>query len=108
MHLDILYKSIPYLTKEKVSCIINNYKEMKEQKRKEEEERLLMRSQQKKARGRSNSKRGRSEIDGEASHLFKNQQEGTNTGQKFQKTSLGNSKGCLGVSLQNEDELTLV
>ena len=57
MHLEILFKSIGYLTKERIACVLSNYKEVKEQKRKEEEERLLMRTQMKKARGRSTSRK---------------------------------------------------
>ena len=57
MHLEILLKSINYLSKERIEELLSSYKTMKEQKRKEEAEKLLIRSQMKKARGRSNSKR---------------------------------------------------
>jgi hypothetical protein len=40
MHLDILIKSISYLSVEKIQQLIVDYKEMKEQKRKEELEKL--------------------------------------------------------------------
>jgi hypothetical protein len=42
MHLDILYKSVPYISKDKIMKILSNYKETKMQKQKEEEERILM------------------------------------------------------------------
>ena len=40
MHLDILFKSVNFLCKNKVEAMIDNYKQAKEQKRKEEEERI--------------------------------------------------------------------
>lgn len=55
MHLDILYKSIGFLSEEKIAAKIDQYKQAKEQKRKEEEERLQMQIQIKKQRGRSNN-----------------------------------------------------
>lgn len=42
MHLDILFKSVPYISKDKIMKILSNYKETKMQKQKEEEERILM------------------------------------------------------------------
>lgn len=57
MHLEILYKSITYLSKERITGVLANYKKAKELKRKEEEERLLMRTQMKKSRGRSGSRK---------------------------------------------------
>lgn len=55
MHLDILYKSIGFLSEEKIAAKIELYKQAKEQKRKEEEERLQMQIQMKKQRGRGNT-----------------------------------------------------
>lgn len=55
MHLDILYKSIGFLSEEKIAAKIEQYKQAKEQKRKEEEERLQMQIQIKKQRGRSSN-----------------------------------------------------
>ena len=42
MHLDILYKSIAFLSEEKIIAKIEMYRQAKEQKRREEEERLQM------------------------------------------------------------------
>jgi|DEB0MinimDraft_12_1074336.scaffolds.fasta_scaffold16136_4 hypothetical protein len=39
MHLDILYKSINFLSKDKIQTVLNEYKLQKAQKLKEEEER---------------------------------------------------------------------
>ena len=55
MHLDILYKSISFLSQPKIEAMIEKYKQAKEQKRKEEEERIQMQIQMKKSRGRSNA-----------------------------------------------------
>jgi len=55
MHLDILYKSIGFLSEDKIAAKIELYKQAKEQKRKEEEERLQMQIQMKKQRGRSSN-----------------------------------------------------
>ena len=55
MHLDILYKSIGFLSKETIDSMIEKYKQAKEQKRKEEEERMQMQIQMKKSRGRNNN-----------------------------------------------------
>lgn len=40
MHLDILYKSIGFLSEEMIAAKIEQYKQAKEQKKREEEERL--------------------------------------------------------------------
>ena len=48
MHLDILYKSITFLSEEKIIAKIELYKQAKEQKKREEEERLQMQIQIKK------------------------------------------------------------
>lgn len=40
MHLDILYKSINFLSEEMIAVKIESYKQAKEQKKREEEERL--------------------------------------------------------------------
>lgn len=42
MHLDILYKSIPFMRKEKIDARLEEYVKLKNQKQKEEEERLQM------------------------------------------------------------------
>jgi hypothetical protein len=42
MHLDILYKSITFLSEEKIIAKIELYRQAKEQKKREEEERLQM------------------------------------------------------------------
>jgi hypothetical protein len=42
MHLDILYKSIGFLSKHKIDRILDEYKRAKEQKKREEEERLRL------------------------------------------------------------------
>ena len=40
MHLDILYKSINFLSKDRIKAKLDEYKKVKELKRKEEEERI--------------------------------------------------------------------
>jgi hypothetical protein len=40
MHLDILYKTIPLLSKERILAILEPYKKEKERKRKEAKERI--------------------------------------------------------------------
>ena len=40
MHLDILYKSVSFISGEKIMTILEDYKTAKEEKRKEEEDRL--------------------------------------------------------------------
>lgn len=52
MHLDILFKSVNFISREKIVKILNDYKESKMQKQKEEEERIIMQNQMKKSRGR--------------------------------------------------------
>jgi hypothetical protein len=56
MHLDILYKSISFLSKDKIMTILNDYKLQKAQKLKEEEERQHI-NQLRKIRGRNSSKK---------------------------------------------------
>ena len=56
MHLDILYKSIGFLSKHKIDRILDEYKRAKEQKKREEEERLRLQRQMKKSRGRQSKK----------------------------------------------------
>ena len=53
MHLEILFKSVPFLTLQKIEAMKDKYKKQKEQKRKEEEERLQMQQQMKKSRARN-------------------------------------------------------
>lgn len=53
MHLDILYKSITFLSEEKIIAKIEMYRQAKEQKKREEEERIQMQIQIKKQRGRN-------------------------------------------------------
>ena len=48
MHLDILYKSITFLSEEKIMAKIEMYRQAKEQKKREEEERIQMQIQIKK------------------------------------------------------------
>lgn len=60
MHLEILYKSIQFLSKDKIQRVLNDYKFQKAQKQKEEEERMQLQSQLRKLRGRSTSKKERS------------------------------------------------
>jgi len=39
MHLDILFKSISFLNKDKINMMLNDYRDLKQQKQREEEER---------------------------------------------------------------------
>lgn len=57
MHLDILYKNISFLKKEKIDRILLEYKHQKIQKQKEAEEQLQMQNQMRKLRGRSGQKK---------------------------------------------------
>ena len=41
MHLDILYKSVTFISSEKILTILEDYKTAKEDKRKEEEDRMM-------------------------------------------------------------------
>ena len=59
MHLDILYKSIPFMKKDKIEVMLTDYKKMKAQKQREEEERLQFQNQLRKLRGRSSTKKDR-------------------------------------------------
>jgi hypothetical protein len=52
MHLDILYKSVQFLSKHKIERILDDYKRAKDQKQREEEERLRIQMLLKKSRGR--------------------------------------------------------
>lgn len=52
MHLEILYKSISFLSEAKINSMITTYKLNKQQKKREEQERVLMHNQLKKGRGR--------------------------------------------------------
>lgn len=52
MHLDILYKSVGFLSKHKIERILDDYKRAKDQKQREEEERLRIQMLLKKSRGR--------------------------------------------------------
>jgi superfamily II DNA or RNA helicase len=52
MHLDILYKSVGFLSKHKIERILDDYKRAKDQKQREEEERLRIQLLLKKSRGR--------------------------------------------------------
>jgi len=52
MHLDILYKSVGFLSKHKIERILDEYKRAKDQKQREEEERLRIQMLLKKSRGR--------------------------------------------------------
>jgi len=40
MHLDILYKSVNFLSRERIDSILESYKKNKEKKRREEQERI--------------------------------------------------------------------
>lgn len=53
MHLDILFKSVAFLKREKIETILYEYKQDKIRKQKEEEERQLMQNHIRKLRGRS-------------------------------------------------------
>jgi hypothetical protein len=57
MHLDILYKNIHFLKKEKIDIMLNEYKSQKLQKQKEAEEQLQIQNQMRKLRGRSGQKK---------------------------------------------------
>jgi hypothetical protein len=59
MHLDILYKSIPFMRKDKIEVMLGEYKKQKAQKQREEEERLQYQNQLRKLRGRSTTKKDR-------------------------------------------------
>jgi len=63
MHLDILYKSVMFLKREKIETMLYDYKQDKIRKQKEEEERLLMQTHIRKLRGRSGPKRDKSQED---------------------------------------------
>jgi hypothetical protein len=52
MHLEILYKSISFLSEAKINSMITTYKLAKQQKKREEQERVQMHNQLKKGRGR--------------------------------------------------------
>lgn len=52
MHLDILYKSVGFLSKHKIERILDDYKRAKDQKQREEEERIRIQLLLKKSRGR--------------------------------------------------------
>jgi len=60
MHLDILYKSVHFLKREKIDAMLFEYKQEKMRKQREEEERLLMQTHIRKLRGRSGPKRDKS------------------------------------------------
>lgn len=53
MHLEILYKSVMFLSEEKIAAKIELYKQAKEQKKRDHDARLQMQNQMKKQRGRS-------------------------------------------------------
>ncbi len=57
MHLDILFKSINFLSRDRITSILDSYKKNKEKKRREEQERIQMQMQMKKSRGRQSTKR---------------------------------------------------
>lgn len=57
MHLDILYKSVTFISSEKILTILEDYKTAKEEKRKEEEDRLMQQLLMKKSRGRQSNKK---------------------------------------------------
>ena len=57
MHLDILYKSVPFLERQTIEDKIDFYKDSKEKKKREEQERLQMQIQMKKTRGRQSAKK---------------------------------------------------
>lgn len=60
MHLDILYKSVVFMKREKIETMLYEYKQEKVRKQKEEEERLMMQTHIRKLRGRSGPKRDKS------------------------------------------------
>jgi hypothetical protein len=68
MHLDILYKSVSFISSEKILTILEEYKTTKEEKRKEEEDRMMQQLLMKKSRGRQSTKKPFSdhEMDDEA------------------------------------------
>ena len=55
MHLDILYKSVSFISNDKILTILEEYKTTKEEKRKEEEDRMMQQLLMKKSRGRQSS-----------------------------------------------------
>lgn len=57
MHLDILYKSVSFISKDKILTILEEYKTTKEEKRKEEEDRMMQQLLMKKSRGRQSTKK---------------------------------------------------
>jgi len=63
MHLDILYKSVTFISNEKILTILEDYKTAKEEKRKEEEDRLMQQLLMKKSRGRQSNKKALAVID---------------------------------------------
>lgn len=65
MHLDILYKSVTFISSEKILTILEDYKTAKEEKRKEEEDRLMQQLLMKKSRGRQSNKKATTTTDQE-------------------------------------------
>ena len=63
MHLDILFKNILFLKKEKIDKMLNEYKLQKLQKQKEAEEQLQIQNQMRKMRGRSGQKKEKTKED---------------------------------------------
>lgn len=59
MHLELLYKYVPFLNKDKIGAVLPEYQRNKELKMKEEEERQQMQNQMRKMRGRASSKKER-------------------------------------------------
>ena len=57
MHLNILYKSVSFITGDKILTILEEYKKTKEEKRKEEEDRMMQQLLMKKSRGRQSTKK---------------------------------------------------
>ena len=63
MHLDILYKSVGFISGDKILAILDDYKTAKEEKRKDEEERLMQQMLMKKSRGRQSTKKVQPQAD---------------------------------------------
>jgi hypothetical protein len=57
MHLDILYKSVLFISSDKILIILEQYKATNEEKRKEEEDRMMQQLLMKKSRGRQITKK---------------------------------------------------
>jgi hypothetical protein len=98
MHLDILYKSVVFISRDKILAMLEDYKTAKEEKRKEEEERLMQQMLMKKSRGRQAAKKAQPPVDQEMQDESKKAKETTKSpanveaAKDWRKESLDKSK----------------